>query len=90
MRRRPKEIDETAGMPLRLRRYDPADWIDPECHPECAYWAAVEAWRLENPTDLYATDDDRSPLILTGPDVPYRPEWLGNRLVDTAHGDRIT
>lgn len=60
-------------MPTWLLRYDAADWPHPECHPECAYWAAVEKWREENPIDL----DDAGPLvILDGPDAPFHPEWI--------------
>lgn len=71
-------------MPRRLLRYDPADWPDPPCHPECAYWNAVSDWRRDNPVDL---DDpsDSNPLVVDGPNVPFEPRWAGAQLVDVAH-----
>lgn len=78
MRRRvppPREDD----APERLCRYDPADWPDAECHPECAYWAAVGQWQDEHPFD---PDDEQNgdnnglPVVLDGPDAPWHPEWV--------------
>jgi hypothetical protein len=45
-------------MPVRLRRYDPADWPNPVCHAGCALWPAVDDWDEHNP------GDDASPLEL--------------------------
>lgn len=59
---------EEAGPPARLLAYDPADWPAPECHPECAFWAAVQAWREAHPDADLAT--------FGGPDAPWHPELL--------------
>lgn len=69
MRRRvPPESAPGYGVPARLLHYDPQDWPDPECHPECAYWAAVGAWQELHP------EDDLFDGISTGPDEPFHWE----------------
>lgn len=76
-------------MPLSLRRYDAADWPNPHCHPECAYWEAVGQWRRDHPINL---DDVATSaallLILDGPDVPFHPAAVGSLLVDRAHDNQ--
>lgn len=72
MRRRLKEAAE-AQYPPHLMRYDAADWPNPECHPECAFWAALERWHEENPDD---PDDTRPLIFVDGPNVPWHPEWI--------------
>lgn len=70
MRRRIRQ-GEGSSTPLRLRRYDPADWPNPACHPECAFWAGVEEWDDEHP------DDGTAPLVLVeGPPTPWHPELI--------------
>lgn len=68
-RRRPPEAEGRA--PSHLTRYNPADWPKPHCHPECAFWEAVEQWHDEHPADPTAALE-----IIDGPDVPWHPEWL--------------
>lgn len=74
MKRREQPEEPGTVPPLELRRYDPADWPNPECHPECAFWAAVEAWDEEHPFD----PDDGRPLKLieNAPDGPWHPERI--------------
>lgn len=67
MRRRHPTWDE-GDMPRHLVEYRAEDWPNPECHPECAYWAAREAWHAENP-------DAQVSVVARGPDVPWHPEW---------------
>lgn len=52
-------------------RYNPADWPNPDCHPECAFWAAVDEWREAHPAD-----EDAPLELIDGPDVPWHPEWI--------------
>lgn len=69
MRRRGKVGEDPT--PAHLRVYDPRDWPNPACHPECAFWAAVEAWDEAHP------EADDAPLVLTdGPSVPWHPELI--------------
>ena len=72
MKRRPSPENES-GVPERLRRYDPTAWPDPECHPECAFWLAVEEWRETHPHD---PNDGRPLELVDGPDQPWHPEWI--------------
>lgn len=69
MKRRPHP--DESGVPARLRRYDPADWPAPECHPECAFWQAVHEWREARPPD-----DDTTLEIANGPAEPWHPERI--------------
>ena len=72
MRRWPRET-RVGDPPLKLQRYDAADWPNPECHPECAFWAAWEVWHELHPLD---TDDPgHFDIVIDGPDVPWHPEW---------------
>ncbi len=69
-RRRPPE-GAPGTIPRHLRHYDPRDWPNPECHPECAFWEAVEQWDTEHP------DPEGTVLELPeGPDVPFHPERI--------------
>ncbi len=74
MRRRPKEPAES-DEPQHLRLYNPADWPNPECHPECAFWAAREAWSDAHPFDPGDPAGTWS-VVAEGPDVPWHPEWV--------------
>lgn len=55
-------------MPPHLLHYDAADWPNPACHSECAFWEAVEAFGVEHPL--------AGPLVIDGPNVPFHPEWV--------------
>ena len=71
MRRRARDLQEDpAAPPLRLQRFDRADWPDAECHPECAFWAAIGAWQATFP------DGELPVTAWQGPDAPWHPEWL--------------
>jgi hypothetical protein len=74
--------------PEHLLAYDSADWPNPECHPECAFWAAREAWREAHPPDLSLIGDPRQ-LVADGPDVPFHPREMGGGLIDAAHNQVI-
>jgi hypothetical protein len=74
VRRRLKDFSDLSEEPKRLRVYDPADWPDPECHPECAFWAAREEWGKEHPFDL--DGPGHLSVVAEGPDVPWHPEWV--------------
>lgn len=64
MRRRQRRDSEA---PDRLLTYRPEDWPG-ACHPECAFWEAVEAWQAEHPG---------ADLALEGaPDLPWHPERI--------------
>ena len=90
MRRRTRDVDDSARVPAHLRRYDPADWPDPSCHPECAYWEAVGEWRERHPLDLDTDGGHPEDLVAAdGPDVPFHPKWLGDRIVDAAHDEIV-
>lgn len=68
MRRRQLTQDE-ALRPRRLVEYRAEDWPEPECHPGCAYWAAVSEWQDAHP-------DESLPVAPgTGPDTPC-PELI--------------
>jgi len=63
-----RRADPDAGRwPDWLTRYRADDWPT-GCHPECAYWAAVAAWREQHPGEELPT--------LPGPDVPLHRELL--------------
>lgn len=47
MRRR--EADPNRTWPSWMVTYNPADWPKDACHPECAYWEAVEQWQQQHP-----------------------------------------
>lgn len=64
MRRRRPQDD---GRPVWLD-YRPRDWAGKGCHPECAYWEAVDSWRSEHP------DAELPPGV--GPDAPWHPEQI--------------
>jgi hypothetical protein len=59
-----------SGWPLRLLRYDPADWAEHDC-PEQAFYDAAEADRLANPDRGIPGPDEWHPE--TYPDVPWQP-----------------
>lgn len=67
MRRRVKDTDE-GFIPARLRVYNVRDWPNPKCHPECAFWEAVEAWREAQPDD---PEGDGEMVLIDGPDTPW-------------------
>lgn len=70
-RRRPAAEDAPGSTPRHLRVYDLRDWPNPRCHPECAFWEAVDQWYADH------ADDEDAPLELpVGPDVPWHPEWI--------------
>lgn len=75
MRRRVHEDVSANGVPLALRRYDPADWPDAECHPECAFWAArgelIEQARAADPDGWFLGEIEGG-----GPDEPWHPERI--------------
>jgi hypothetical protein len=75
VRRRLKSDPSDPREPAHLRVYDPSDWPNPKCHPECAYWEARQEWHDEHPFDL---DRPAHPedLIAQGPDVPWHEEWV--------------
>ena len=85
MRRRLRKDDENE-MPRHLRYFNATDWPSTECHPECAYWKAVEEWRLEHPINL---DDARALIILDGPDVPFHPREIRGAWLDAAHDNQV-
>lgn len=63
MRRR-RPAAESAPWPVWMH-FRAQDWPG-ACHPECAYWEAVEAWQAEHPdVDLPLED---------APDLPWHPE----------------
>lgn len=68
MRRRPPPADEDRH-PRRLVEYRAEDWPDAPCHPECAYWQAVDEWRQAHP-------DDDLHRVTPGPDGPWHPELI--------------
>ncbi|MCW2763618.1 MAG: hypothetical protein JWR85_3819 [Marmoricola sp.] len=72
MRRRAKDLD-LGDEPRHLRQYNPADWPNPECHPECAFWVARKEWSEEHPSDLDGAGNLN--IVIDGPDVPWHPEW---------------
>lgn len=51
--------------PRNLLTYRAEDWPG-GCHPECAYWAAVEAWHRTHP------DEDLD--LENAPDGAWHPE----------------
>lgn len=62
--------------------YRPEDWPH-GCHPECAYWEGVDAWRASLPDGSDSLDADGPPLLFfDGPNVPFRPDENGE---DQAH-----
>ncbi|WP_256842566.1 hypothetical protein [Ornithinimicrobium cryptoxanthini] len=65
MRRRRPVDDE---RPSWLLHYRPQDWTGKGCHPECAYWEAVDQWQAAHP------DIDLPPG--TGPDAPFHIETI--------------
>lgn len=69
MRRRERANPDADAPPARLVHYSPADWPDPACHPECAYWEAREQWSAKHPDvdDLFDVG---------GPDTPFHPELI--------------
>lgn len=62
-RRRPE-----SAAPRVLVEYRAQDWLETACHPECAYWAAVEAWQAEHP--------DVDLELASAPDLPWHPELI--------------
>ena len=71
MRRREKPAHPTNTPPAKLMHYNPSDWPEAECHPECAYWEAWQRWDEKHP-------DYDTPLetIINGPDTPWHPELI--------------
>lgn len=70
MRRRPRIGDRNADpLPPELETYRPQDWPEHDCHPECAYLAAVSAWLDERPDWTWPPDWH---LI----DEPWHPERI--------------
>lgn len=68
MRRRRRSQRHENGLPRWLTDYNPADWPKNACHPECAYWEAVDQLRQEQPgVEL--------PLS-TMPDGAWHPETI--------------
>lgn len=57
MRRRRGQDEQ---HPPRLLTYRAEDWPDADCHPECAFWAAVFAYLETHPG-----------AEVVGPDLPW-------------------
>lgn len=68
MRRRPRDLAEVNGWPVRLMRYRAEEWPGAS-DPECAYWEAVSDYNDLNP---------ENPLeaVERGPDEPWHPERI--------------
>lgn len=64
MRRREKPTD----TPAEIARYRAADWPT-GCHQECAYWAAVIAWKDTHP-------DGALDLDPAAPNTPFHMELI--------------
>lgn len=67
MRRRPPPVHEM--HPCRLLRFRAKDWADAECHPQCAYWAALRAWHEAHPGESLSIERP-------GPLVPFHIEAI--------------
>lgn len=75
MRRRTTKAERSTTPPARLRVYDARDWPNPHCHPECAFWAAVETWREEH-LDEAGLNGAGTLGLVDGPDTPWHPELI--------------
>lgn len=72
MRRRVREpAPGVAVPPPELLAYDPADWLGVDCHPQCAYWAALDEWTRVHGPDAWPD------VVADGPDVPWQCDAEG-------------
>jgi len=67
--RRRQSDTGASSVPLRLTRYDPGDWPDAECHPQCAFWDAVRDWHGTDPDSSWSIEGG-------GPNAPFHPERI--------------